>query len=173
LSSSASPAVGPCGIPPADVDDVGAGVEVVCVVGAGVEVVCVEVAACVGAAVGDVTGGVGAALEVAGGVAAGAEAGAEEPAVLLCLALVCLTLLVLVVCLGLAAGSAALVAVEVVAVDLVAGAEALVAVEELDPQPATARQARASPQRARRLIDPVMAVTMSVFQFCRGGERSV
>lgn len=59
-----------------------------------------------------------------------------------------------------AAGVEALVIVVVVA-----EAEALVVVEELeelDPQPARARQARTSPQLARHLIDPVIAVPISM-----------
>jgi hypothetical protein len=59
-----------------------------------------------------------------------------------------------------AAGAEALVAVVVVA-----AAEALVVVEELEelePQPARARQARTSPKLARHLIDPVIAVPISM-----------
>jgi hypothetical protein len=57
------------------------------------------------------------------------------------------------------------------AVEVGACVGAPVGVEELeepDPQPATARQARTSPQLARNLIDPVMAVPISMLQFCRG-----
>jgi hypothetical protein len=59
-----------------------------------------------------------------------------------------------------AAGAEALVVVVVVA-----AADALVVVEELEelePQPARARQARTSPQLARHLIDPVIAVPISM-----------
>lgn len=61
-----------------------------------------------------------------------------------------------------AAGAEALVVIVVV---VVAAADALVVVEELEelePQPARARQARTSPQLARHLIDPVIAVPISM-----------
>jgi hypothetical protein len=166
LSLSRSPAVGPCGIPPdPDADDDGADVEVAAV----------DVAACGEAAAVEVAGGVEVvAVEVTAGVgeAVAVEAAplCEELAVF---ALWVFALWVFVLALRVAAGCEARVAV---AVAVAGAAEALVTVEELeepDPQPAAARQARTSPQLARHLIDPEMAVPISMLQFGLSDERSV
>jgi hypothetical protein len=58
------------------------------------------------------------------------------------------------------AGAEALVAV--VLVDVAEAPVVVEELEELEPQPATARQARTSPQLARHLMDPVMAVPISM-----------